>query len=362
LEESMEELEEAMEASEEEEEEENEEDNSPKSSSLGHKHSHGHSHGPCISLYAEGNHDEKSLSKEFFQIMANLYNSQPIFRQTIKECDKEIRKLTEQKYSLIKDLASLGMESKKNMGYLGNVLVLAFHYAFNKVLKALHPVENPMYVGYGYGELATVLNAGGLTFGRAAEFLKLLTQPKDGIIFRSIKKWYKKSTPRKLKANIFILSNHREYKIEKFIPLNCWISMAKVLLNNNKLKEKYVVKGNAYIAKTFGETMQELTILSLKPELSGLIDGSITGIVEKLQMENRSHQVHITTFNGSGDVEDCMSALDTYLMENYRMGNEINWKEFHKRFLPETTKEYPLHKIELPTYPFQRSVFWPTPN
>jgi len=314
-----------------------------------------------LHLFAEGNHNEK-LPKEFFQYVSDLYHRLPSFRQAIKECDKEIKKLTQYKYSLIKDLASLGEESKKsNLSYLGNVLVLALHYAFYKVIRSIHPIEGTLLVGYGYGELAAILNAGGISFGKAAQFLKLLIQPKAGIIFRSIKKWYKTGNLGKLRSNIFVLSNHHEYKSEKTIPLNCWISMAKVLLNNNKLKEKYVVKGNTYIVKTYGDVMEELCFYSTQSELSGLLNGSIAGIAEKLQISNMI-KLPLYNFNDYNNSEDSEKDLDHYLIENYKKGDVIHWKEFHKRLNPNTTTEYPLHKIELPTYPFQRSVFWPTSN
>ncbi|ORX59870.1 hypothetical protein BCR36DRAFT_315942 [Piromyces finnis] len=316
-------------------------------------------HGPHIYLYAEDNN--KIISEDVFKCVSELYNSQPVFRKVIKNCDKEIMEITHQQYSLVKDIASLGKEEKKDMPYINNIITLAIHHAYYKLMKSVYSVDNSLFIGYGYGELSAILNAGGISFKAASQLLKLLILPKAGVIFRSIKKWYKVVNKNfKLNSNTFTLSNHHEYKIGKSIPLNYWISMVKVLLNNDRLKEKYISKGNNYIIKTFGETMKEMNIFSIKPELCCMIDGSMTGVSDKLQIQNMS-QINILSFNVS-DIEECKKAFVDFIIENYKSGKEINWTEFHKRQDQETRKPYSLQKIELPTYPFQRFTFWPKPK
>eukprot|EP00833_Pecoramyces_ruminatium_P000898 jgi/Orpsp1_1/1174930/evm.model.c7180000051998.1 len=51
--------------------------------------------------------------------------------------------------------------------------------------------------------------------------------------------------------------------------------------------------------------------------------------------------------------------LDQFIMNQYNNGQNINWEVFNSRIEADTQKPCAVHKIELPTYPFQRSTYWP---
>ncbi|KAL6594873.1 hypothetical protein U3516DRAFT_647398 [Neocallimastix sp. 'constans'] len=316
------------------------------------------SQGISLYFYVENNHN--IISKEIFQCAFDLYIRQPSFKKAIQECEKEIKKLTNRKYSLIKDILFLGNESKEEINYLGNIIILALNYAFGKVISTTHTIKNALLIGYGFGELSAILHANGCTFGATAQLIKLLTSTNVGSIFKSVKEWYqsneKNFTP--LTSNIFLLSNHHEYKIDEKIPLNSWISMIKILLNLEKLNNQYYTKGNHFIFENYGKIIKEINIFTIQPELSCMIKDSFSVFLDELEISKKK-LFNFFIFNLS-TMEDCEKSFIDYIKENYILGDTINWKNFHKRHNPNTKMEYSLHKIELPNYPFQRSIFWPS--
>ncbi|OUM56107.1 hypothetical protein PIROE2DRAFT_19439 [Piromyces sp. E2] len=131
----------------------------------------------------------------------------------------------------------------------------------------------------------------------------------------------------KLKKNIYLSSLDKEFKSGDILSPEDINTIMKNTNNKNDI--------SCFLNK-YSSQWQSITLYNINNEKNQEI------------INNCPNAMVINFFN-----ETQKSLFIQYIMNQYHNGKNIEWEKFDN----ENKKN--IHKIELPTYPFQRSIYWP---
>ncbi|OUM60723.1 hypothetical protein PIROE2DRAFT_13452 [Piromyces sp. E2] len=206
------------------------------------------------------------------------------------------------------------VEEKKDNG-MSQILILSFYYSLQRLIESVIRKDNgskTIYCGYGFGEMIGLVNCGGIDFTNAL----YLIQGKN----------ISDSLP-KLKKNIYLSSLDKEFKSGDILSPEDINTIMKNTNNKNDI--------SCFLNK-YSSQWQSITLYNINNEKNQEI------------INNCPNATVINFFN-----ETKKSLFIQYIMNQYHNGKNIEWEKFDN----ENKKN--VHKIELPTYPFQRSTYWP---
>jgi len=269
-----------------------------------------------------------TIPSKLYESIEQLEITESIFKESFDICEKEIQSIFEGA-----SLKKIVEEKKENLeGSIGQAFILSFYYSLQRLLESIFVQDNSKRIihgGFGFGEIIGLVQCGGLSLSSALSLIKIGSKDEN------ISTWYEKQELPKLKKTLYIASLDKELKNGEIISLEDITIIKKNLDNNNGNNDN---RTSTFIRK-YGEKSKVMTIYSINNN--------------NLKQELISKSSNITVIDFFSETEK--SLINQFVMNQYNNGQNIDWKQFNSRI----EKKYSLHKIELPTYPFQRSIYWP---
>jgi len=258
-----------------------------------------------------------TVPKNIYETIENLCSTEKVFKETFDFCINEISDI---------DLYKIVEEKKESLEINERqTLLISFYYSLHYLNESLIIKDNGskmIYGGFGLGEIIGLVNCGGLSLTSA---LTLIQTSCDKIPI-----WYEKQSLQKLRKSIYISSLNSELKNGYVLSLENIITIMKNINTCNDI--------NSMITK-YGPKSKNITIYC----------STSTNSINKQKIIDEYPTVGFIDFFYDTD----KLLYEKFIMNQYNNGLMINWKEYNKKI------ENNVHKIELPTYPFQRSTYWP---
>jgi len=274
-------------------------------------------------VYAE-NTGAIEISSKLYETIDKLIATETIFKESFDKCELEIQKV----FGGV-SLKKMIEEKKETIeGPVGQAFILSFYYSLQQLLESLLIKENNIRVingGFGFGEIIGLVQCGGLSLSSA---LTLIQTESD---IEKISSWYEKQEHSKLKKTLYVASLDKEFKNGEILSLDDITTIMQSINNNNNETSSFIEK--------YGKKSKVMTLYSIN-------EGNI-----KQEFISGCSNVNVIDFYSETE----KSLFEQFVMNQYNNGQNINWKQYNSR----SEEENSVHKIELPTYPFQRSTYWP---
>jgi len=284
-----------------------------------------------LEIYSE-NAGDLQIPKKVYDTVKELLSTENNFKKTFEFCDSEIQKIAESvSLKQMIEEEKNGKESKLNNSFF----ILSFYYSLHQLVESIMIKNNSskkIYGGFGFGEIISLVLSGGLSFSSAISLIQTATENGN-----DLSSWFKNQCIPKFQKTIFIPSLEKEFKNGESLSFE---DISTIMKRKNEMKKNdYSIFINKY-----GPKSKDMTLYSMNGDQE-ITTGSPSSL-------------HIIEFF---DDDTKKSLFDQFIMNEYENGQNINWKVVNSRVEAETQKACPVHKIELPTYPFQRSTYWPVP-
>eukprot|EP00833_Pecoramyces_ruminatium_P004641 jgi/Orpsp1_1/1178673/evm.model.c7180000066291.1 len=266
-----------------------------------------------------------SIPSKVFKTIKELISTDNIFKTSFEICESEVQKIFEG-VSLKKMIEEEKNESLDNS--MKQVILLSFYYSLQQLIESIMIKDNGskiVYGGFGFGELISLVVCGGLKLSSAFSLIQNGSE--------NISSWYEKQEIPKLKKTLFIPS------LEKELKNGDTISQDDISTIMKNIKE---MKNYESLINKYGNKSKNMILFSMN---------------DSQEIISRCPNIKIIKFFEKSEKE----LLDQFIMNQYNNGQNINWEVFNSRIETNTQKPCAIHKIELPTYPFQRSTYWPIP-
>ncbi|KAG4093875.1 hypothetical protein H8356DRAFT_1311429 [Neocallimastix lanati (nom. inval.)] len=284
-----------------------------------------------LEIYSE-NAGDLQIPKKVYDTVKELLSTENSFKKTFEFCDSEIQKIAEgiSLKQMIEEEKN-GKESELNNSFF----ILSFYYSLHQLVESIMIKNNSskkIYGGFGFGEIISLVLSGGLSFSSAISLIQTATENGS-----DLSSWFGKQSIPKFQKTVFIPSLEKEFKNGESLSFE---DISTIMKRKNEVKKNdYSIFINKY-----GPKSKDMTLYSMNGD-------------QEIISESPS-SLNIIEFFDDGTKK---SLFDQFIMNEYENGQNINWKVVNSRVEAETQKACPVHKIELPTYPFQRSTYWPVP-
>jgi acyl transferase domain-containing protein/surfactin synthase thioesterase subunit/acyl carrier protein len=248
------------------------------------------------------------------ELAQSLFETQPMFQQTIRTCDERLQQLAH--LSLLeKSTAGVRIPNGNTAGLLDDVLAFALHLSLLKVWETWGIRPNAI-LGSHSGALVAACAAGVMDVETALGFLL----EHCGVMGKAASRKVLKD------PQIRLISGRTGQLVEKQEALShrYWEQVLSGGLNRKKGMESLYILGYTHFLQT------------------GIIDDT----EDQEDLLDNSHAQYFPSLTES----DPWRTLTTTLAHLYCLGLDIDWSGFEQG--------YSRRKVLLPTYPFQRNYFW----